>query len=301
MKSKASRSSDARTSELTQPLTVIKRAGILASLFRIGNSALLGLLAVFSVTVTAPSRSWSSLHLSLLFISWTALAATAYAINDVIDRVNDRVNRPERYLQRVDRSPRWIIASICIAGLAAALTGAFIPIERFLMLEIAWSCCAIGYSFGVKRRSGLLANLLSALCVTGSATPGLLQGHSPRLSAFLPVLFLLMLAREIWKDIEDEAGDIVAKLRTLPILRGRIFAGRCACILSAAAFLVLILNRPSTASLEITVVIVGGTGLIASGLLFADPQMLPARRIQRMLRYAAMVVFALSVIGSVLI
>jgi 4-hydroxybenzoate polyprenyltransferase and related prenyltransferases len=280
---------------------MIERAGILASLFRVGNSALLGVLAVFSVKATASSGSWSLLHLSLLFTSWTALAATAYAINDVVDRVNDRVNRPARYLQRVDRTPRWIVASICIAGLAAVSTGVFVPMKRFLILEIAWSCCAIGYSFGLKRRSGLMANILSALCVTGSAAPGLFQGYSPRLMAFLLVLFLLMLAREIWKDIEDEAGDSVAGLRTLPILRGRTFAGRCACIVSAAAFLVLILDRPLGASLEIIAICVSGTGLIASGLLFADPSIIPARGIQRMLRHMAILVFALFLVGTVFI
>jgi 4-hydroxybenzoate polyprenyltransferase len=301
MRSKACRSSEVQTTEVTRPLTVIERGGILAGLFRVGNSALLGLLAVFSVTVTAPSGSWSSLHLCLLFTSWTALAATAYAINDVVDRINDRVNRPARYLQQVDRTPRWIMASIYIAGLAAVFTGAFVPIERFLILETAWSCCAIGYSFGVKRRSGVVANVLSALCVTGSATPGLLQGRSPRLTAFLPVLFLLMLAREIWKDIQDEPGDIVAGLRTLPILRGGSFAGRCACIVSASAFLLLILNRPLAAKLEIIAVSVGAIGLVASGLLFADPVIASARGIQRMLRYTAILVFALFVIGSVFI
>lgn len=276
----------------------MKRVEILASLFRVGNSVLLGLLAVFSVVVTSPSPGWTPLRLSLLFISWTALAATAYAINDLVDRITDRINRPTRYLQRVDQSPRWIVASVWIVGLVAPLTGAFVPIERVLVAEIVWSCCAIGYSFGVKRRSGLAANLLSALCVTGSATPGLLQGYSPRLMAFLPILFLLMLAREIWKDIEDEVGDIAAGHRTLPIQRGRAFAGRYACVISAAAFLVLIINRPSAPGVAIIAAGVGFTGLIVSGVLFYEPLIMPARNIQRMLRYVSILVFGLFVVGS---
>lgn len=294
-------SSDGRTLADEQPLAIIKRALILVSLFRVGNSVLLGLLAVFSVAVTVPRGSWSSFQLLLLFTSWTALAATAYAINDLVDRINDRVNRPTRYLQKVDRSPRWIVASIWIAALAATLTGAFVPIPRFLIVEAVWSCAAIGYSFGLKRRSGVLANILSALCVTGSAMPGLVQGFSPRLIAFLPVLFLLMLAREIWKDVEDEAGDIVAGHRTLPILRGRVFAGRSACVVSAAAFLVLILNRLFTANLEVAAVVIGIAGIAASSVLFFHSLTMPARGIQRLHRYAAILVFALFVIGSSII
>jgi geranylgeranylglycerol-phosphate geranylgeranyltransferase len=301
MKSNSYPSSDARTIGDYQPLTMIARARILASLFRVGNSALLGSLAVFSVIVTGPGGSWTLLHLSLVFTSWTALAATAYAVNDLIDRVADRVNRPARYLQRVERSPFWILASVCTAALTALVAGAFVPIERFLILETAWACCAIGYSFGLKRRSGLLANLLSALCVTASAMPGLLQGFSTRLTAFLPVLFLLILAREIWKDIEDEAGDTAAGLRTLPVLRGSTFAGRSASIVSAAAFSVLILNRPSAANVEIIAICIGVTGLIASALLFARPQIMRASGIQRLHRYTAILVFALFVVGSGLV
>jgi 4-hydroxybenzoate polyprenyltransferase len=281
----------------SQALTVIERVGILAKLFRVANSALLGSLAVFSVTETMPGTI-ATFNLSLVFLSWTFVAATAYGINDLVDRITDRVNRPARYLQRVDHTPRWIIVSVCIAALMAIITGVFVPIERFVLLEIVWSCCAIGYSFGVKRRSGLLANLLSALCVTGSATPGLLQGSSRRLIGFLPVLFLLMLAREIWKDVEDQVGDAIAGFRTLPILRGRIFAARVACIISAAAFLFLIFYRPYAPNIEIVVVGIGVTGLIASGVLFADPLFMSAGEIQRLHRYTAILVFALVVIGS---
>jgi 4-hydroxybenzoate polyprenyltransferase len=236
--------------------------------------------------------------LSLLFISWSALAATAYAINDLVDRVNDRVNRPQRYLQQVDRTPFWVVVSVSLAALVAGTTGAFVPLDRFLILEAAWSCCAIGYSFGLKRRSGLLANLLTAFCVTTSAAPGLLQGFSPSLGSLSAVLFCLMFAREIWKDIEDEPGDSAAGLRTISILSGRAFAARSASLVAAVGFLVLILDRPSGHNVETIAVYLGVAGLIACALLFAHPDMMPARQIQRLHRYASIVVFALFVGGS---
>jgi 4-hydroxybenzoate polyprenyltransferase len=279
-------------------LTLTERGAILARLFRIGNSALLGSLAVFSVVVTRYGNHWTPLQLSALFTSWTALAATAYAINDLVDRVNDRVNRPERYLQQVDRTPFWIVVWVCVAALVAGVAGALVPLDRFLVLEAVWSLCAIGYSFGLKRRSGLLANLLTAFCVTTSAAPSLLQGFSPRLGSFLPVLFFLMLAREIWKDIEDEPGDIVAGLRTIPILRGTTFAARSASIVAAVGFLVLILDRPTGHNIETIAVGLGLAGLMACTLLFAHPHVMPARKIQRLHRYAAIVVFAVFVGGS---
>jgi 4-hydroxybenzoate polyprenyltransferase len=236
--------------------------------------------------------------LSFLFISWSALAATAYAINDLVDRVNDRVNRPQRYLQRVDRTPFWAVVSVSLAALVAGTTGAFVPLDRFLILEAAWSCCAIGYSFGLKRRSGLLANLLTAFCVTSSAAPGLLQGFSPSLGSLSAVLFCLMLAREIWKDIEDEPGDIAAGLRTIPILNGRVFAARSASLVAAVGFLVLIFDRPTGHNVETIAVCLGGAGVVACMLLFAHPDMMPARRIQRLHRYVSIAVFALFVGGS---
>jgi geranylgeranylglycerol-phosphate geranylgeranyltransferase len=279
-------------------LTVLGRAAILARLFRIGNCALLGSLAAFSVLVTQHGEGWTVFHLALLFTSWSALAATAYAINDLVDRINDRVNRPKRYLQQVDRTPFWIIACLCIVALAAIVTGTFVPLAGFLLLELGWSCCAIGYSFGLKRRSGLLANLLTAFCVATSGAPGLLQSFTPRIVSLLPVLFLLMLAREIWKDIEDEPGDIAAGLRTLPILRGRTFAARGASIVAAAGFLAFILGRPSGHNVDAISVSLGIIGLIGSVLLFVRPHIIPAGIIQRLHRYAAIIVFAVFIGGS---
>lgn len=276
------------------------RAGILAQFYRIGNSALLGALAVFSVNETRYGRDWPALDLALLFVSWTALAATAYAINDLVDRVHDRANRPDRYLQQVDRTPLWLVASVFIAGGVAALTGSFVPLDGFLALEIAWCCCAIGYSFGLKQRSGLRANLLTAFCVTTSAVPGLLQGSSPRILSLLPVLFLLMLAREIWKDIEDEPGDILVGLRTIPILRGKTVAARSACVVAAAGCVALMLGRPSGFTIGMISACLAVAGLVASAWLFARPDIMPARRIQRLHRYAAIVVFGVFVAGSIL-
>ena len=244
------------------------------------------------------SSRWTALHLSLLFISWSALAATAYAINDLVDRVNDRVNRPQRYLQQVDRTPFWIVVSVCVAAVVAGIAGALVPLHRFLVLEAGWSCCAIGYSFGLKRRSGLLANLLTAFCVTTSAAPGLLQGFSPSLGSLSAVLFCIMFAREIWKDIEDEPGDSAAGLRTIPILRGRAFAARSASLVAAVGFLVLLLDRPAGHVVEPTAVFLGLVGLIACTVFFAHPNMMPARQIQRLHRYASIVVFALFIGGS---
>src|ERR1041384_6554100 len=279
-------------------LTAARRVAVLARLFRVGNCALLGSLAVFSVAVTRHGSRWTLLHLSLLFISWSALAATAYAINDLVDRVNDRVNRPQRYLQQVDRTPFWIVISVYLAALVAGIAGALVPLDQFLVLEAAWSCCAIGYSFGLKRRSGLLANILTAFCVSTSAVPGLLQGFSPSLGSLSAVLFCLMFAREIWKDIEDEPGDSAAGLRTLPILSGRAFAARSASLVAAVGFLVLILKRPSEYNVETIALSLGVAGLMACMLLFAHPDMMPARQIQRLHRYVSIVVFALFVVGS---
>lgn len=280
--------------------TKIHHAEILAQLFRMGNSTLLGALAVFSVDETQLGRHWAGFDLVLLFISWTALAATAYAINDLVDRIRDRVNRPDRYLQRVDQTPLWIIASVMIAAGVALLTGAFVPLDRFLVLEIAWSCCAIGYSFGLKRRSGLLANLLTAFCVATSASPGLLQGYSPKILSLLLVLFLLMLAREIWKDIEDEPGDRLAGLRTIPILRGKTIAARSASAIAAAGCVALILGRPPGFTFGMISSGLGIAGFVASAWLFAWPDIMPARRIQRLHRYAAIAVFGVFIAGSIL-
>src|ERR1035437_7305393 len=279
-------------------LTAAGRVAVLARLFRIGNSALLGSLALFSVAVTRHGNRWTALHLSLLFISWSALAATAYAINDLVDRVNDRVNRPQRYLQRVDRTPFWVVVSVSLGALVAGTTGALVPLDRFLVLEAAWSCCAIGYSFGLKRRSGLLANLLTAFCVTTSAAPGLLQGFSPSLGSLSAVLFCLMFAREIWKDIEDEPGYIASGLHTIPILSGRAFAARSASLVAVVGFLVLILDRPPGHNVETIAVYLGVAGVVLCALLFAHPDMMPARPLQRLHRYASIVVFALFVGGS---
>lgn len=279
-------------------LTVLKRALILAVLFRIGNSALLGLLALFSVLVLPEAHKWTAFQMGSLLISWTFLAATAYGINDVVDRTRDRVNRPQRYLQQVERTPSWIVTSLFLAAVVAAGAGKFVPLDHYTILELLWAIGAIGYSFGLKRRSGLLANLLTAFCVAASGSPGCLNGYSRPLLSLLSVLFLLMLAREIWKDIEDQPGDAVAGFRTLAILLGRVPAARRAAIVAAAGFMTLIFNCPPGPRAAQMALALGIAGVSGSIFLFAWPLRIRPRRVQQLHRYSAIAVFALFVFGT---
>lgn len=172
--------------------------------------------------------------------------------NDILDFESDKKNRPERPLPSGKISMKtakaaWILMmALCIAcGLFDGLiTGAF-----FVLL------CLLLVAYNKKlKHIPLLKNMTVAfLCMTplilNLLYPTGLQETDidgidilTRLGLLYPAMmfaFLLTTAREIYKDLEDESGDLMAGIMTFPIIAGAPTARRLACALIAFTWLLL--------------------------------------------------------------
>lgn len=172
--------------------------------------------ASYCLASNSPTLSWQVANLLVVLFLMTSVA---FIFNDIADIAIDRTAHQERPL---------------VAGLVSlhqASTAAWLLLSSALVLSLLISIYALGlaallailvvaYS-GVKSRNGALGNVVTALMfgctietthfIDSSANFWVLFG----LSGFYT---LLILAREIVKDIEDFDSDVQWNRRTLPIM-----------------------------------------------------------------------------------
>jgi geranylgeranylglycerol-phosphate geranylgeranyltransferase len=163
------------------------------------------------------------------------VATGANAINDVFDIDIDRINRPDRPLPRgavtqQDARKMWFLVSAAAIGLNLLfnVTALFIVVLSVALLYL--------YSARLKR-TVLIGNIVVGL-MTGMAFiyGGAVAGRIER--AIIPAIFafLVNLAREVLKDVEDMEGDQRENAVTLPLKYGV----RTAHVLATASLLILI-------------------------------------------------------------
>ena len=163
------------------------------------------------------------------------VAAGANAINDAFDIDIDRINRPDRPLPRGaltqhDARRMWLIVSV-----AAILLNLFLNLSALLIVVLSIILLYI-YSARLKR-TVLIGNVVIGL-MTGMAFiyGGVVVGRIER--AVIPAIFafLVNVAREVLKDVEDMEGDRREYAITLPIQ----FGIQPALVLATASLLILI-------------------------------------------------------------
>ncbi|MGD1043888.1 MAG: geranylgeranylglycerol-phosphate geranylgeranyltransferase [Bacteroidota bacterium] len=191
--------------------------------------------------VSVPVACWiaggtisSWLFILLAGMTGALVAAGANAINDAFDIDIDRINRPERPLPRgaltqYDARRMWLIVSITALGI-----NLFLNPSAFLIVVLS---IALLYFYSARlKRTVLVGNLIIGL-MTGMAFiyGGAMVGRMER--AVIPAIFafLVNLARELLKDVEDMEGDRREHAVTLPIKYGVIPA----LVLATASLLVL--------------------------------------------------------------
>lgn len=169
--------------------------------------------------------------------------------NDILDFESDKLNRPDRALP----SGKITLKSAKIAYmLMFALTlicGAidFVykmessPIPTTFIFFIALGILLIAYNKTLKHVPLLKNMTVAFLCMTplvlclvtqpanGSLDMDLVKSRLGMLYPAMVFAFLLTTAREIYKDLEDEVGDLKAGIMTFPLIAGaptaRRFAG----------------------------------------------------------------------------
>ena len=196
------------------------------------------LITVVSIPVAcwiAGGSVFSWITMLLAGMTGACVAAGANAINDAFDIEIDRINRPDRPLPRgaLTRQDAWRMWFVL--SLAAAAINAFFYVTALLIVLLSIAMLYV-YSARLKR-TVLIGNILIG-AMTGMAFiyGGAVVGRIDR--ALMPALFafLVNLARELLKDVEDMEGDRKEHAMTLPIRYGV----RLALVVATATILVLI-------------------------------------------------------------
>ena len=182
----------------------------------------------------------------LSYLGWTIVLAQslafAFAIgfaniqNDILDLESDKLNRPERPLVTGKISVKearkaWIVMLVLTLffGLNSFPLVLFFPLLSALL---------IAYNKWLKHIP-LLKNMTVALLCTTPLLLAMLHFLSysrvanpeQNIWAIIPAIpfaFLLTTAREIYKDLEDETGDLKAGIMTFPLIAGSATARRLA-------------------------------------------------------------------------
>ncbi|MBA4744923.1 MAG: geranylgeranylglycerol-phosphate geranylgeranyltransferase [Muricauda sp.] len=200
----------------------------LLSLFSVvrGYNILVITLAQYlaSVYILAPNIPLRKVVLDLnLFLIVTASAltiASGYIINNFYDAEKDLINKPTKSM--LDRlvSQRFKLTTYFILNFLAVFAASYISFKAVLFFS--------AYIFGIwiyshkLKRIPFLGNLVSS---TLAIAPFFVvfvyyQNFQTVIFVHAVFLFLLILAREMIKDLENMAGDMAQNYKTIPIIYG---------------------------------------------------------------------------------
>lgn len=155
----------------------------------------------------------------LVFVS-TLVIASGYIINNFYDAEKDLINKPTKSM--LDRlvSQRFKLSAYFILNFAAVLAASYVSFRAVLFFS--------AYIFGIwfyshkLKKVPLLGNIVSA---TLAITPFFVvfvyyRNFETVIFVHALFLFLLILAREMIKDLENIPGDMAQNYSTIPIIYG---------------------------------------------------------------------------------
>lgn len=193
-------------------------------------------LSIIAAAVLAGGGWDAALPMLLAGIAGIAVAAGANAVNDYFDVEIDRINRPDRpipsgALTKADAWRVWQIFSAvgCLCGLAIGLWP----------FVITGGCVALLYAYSRSLKATPLAGNVVIWGMTGMAFifGGVAIGAADRAVVPAVFAFLVNVAREVVKDIEDRHGDAHHRAVTLPVR----FGVRPAQIVTSLSLVVLVI------------------------------------------------------------
>jgi geranylgeranylglycerol-phosphate geranylgeranyltransferase len=208
-------------------------------LVRVGNvltalaGTIVGGLAARGAGLPLTVGFWSVVLLAA--VSTACVTAGGNVVNDVLDRVSDRTNHPDRPLVTGAVSPGAARAGAAVLLIVGGLAILPVVLRAPLLMPIFAVAVAalLGYEFWFKSE-GFAGNLLVAFLTAavflygGAAVNNVLV-----LVPFAVMAFGATLSREVIKDMEDARGDV--DRRTLPRVRGMRVASGTARVAVAVA------------------------------------------------------------------
>ena len=162
------------------------------------------------------------LNLFILVLASSLVIAAGYIINSFYDSEKDLINKPRKSM--LDRlvSQRTKLSAYFVLNFLSVLLASYVSFRAVLFFS--------AYIFGIwlyshkLKRIPFLGNVVSAMLAITPFFAVFVYYKNFETVIFVHAvyLFLLILVREMIKDMESIAGDMAQGYRTLPILYGNI-------------------------------------------------------------------------------
>ena len=171
------------------------------------------------------------LNLFVIVLASALVIAAGYIINSFYDSEKDLINKPRKSM--LDRlvSQRTKISTYFTLNFLAVFLASYVSFRAVLFFS--------AYIFGIwfyshkLKRIPILGNIVSALL---AITPFFAvfvyyKNFEPVIFVHAIYLFLLILVRELIKDMESMAGDMAQGYKTLPLMYGTVVSKSLASLL----------------------------------------------------------------------
>jgi len=172
--------------------------------------------------IMAPQIAWMDLVLNVKFfaiVSASALTTAAgYIINNFYDAAKDQINRPKKFILEHLISQQSQLIFYFLLNIAAFIIASVVSIKVVLFF-LFYMVTIWLYSSTVKRLFWL-SNVYSALLMILPfwAITLYFKNFNSVIFYHASYLFLLILARDLVKDLENFKGDWVQRYQTLPVV-----------------------------------------------------------------------------------
>ncbi|MDG1571835.1 geranylgeranylglycerol-phosphate geranylgeranyltransferase [Robiginitalea sp. M366] len=177
------------------------------------------------------------LNLFLLVLASTLVIAAGYIINSFYDSEKDLINKPRKTLLERLVPQRTKIYAYFILNFTAVLTASYVSF-RAAFFFAAYIFGIWWYSHRLKRIT-FLGNVVSATLAIAPffAVFVYYKNFAAEIFVHALFLFLLILSRELIKDMENLAGDLAQNYQTIAVRYGTRFSKWCVTFLILLALL----------------------------------------------------------------
>ncbi len=177
------------------------------------------------------------INLFLIVLLSSLTIASGYIINNFYDSKKDLINRPNK--SKLDRlvSQKTKLQVYFTVNLIVFLLAFFVSFRAVLFFSV-YIFLIWFYSHKLKKMA-FIGNLTAAFLAVLPFFAILLYYKNlyPQIFAHATFLFLLLLIREMIKDLENIKGDIANNYQTIPVLFGENFSKKAITILTISTII----------------------------------------------------------------
>jgi 4-hydroxybenzoate polyprenyltransferase len=199
----------------------------------------LAAIYIFSPDLSVREVLWDSQLFWIIFASSLAIAS-GYIINSFYDAERDRINRPRRTLFDRIISQRSRLFAYFILNFLSVLVAAFVSFRAVLFFS-AYIFAIWMYSLRLKRIP-FFGNLVASMLIIMPFFAVFIyyKNFQEVVFAHATVLFLMLLMREMVKDLENLQGDLLLDYKTIPVKYGEAFSKKIITLFGAITAIVIL-------------------------------------------------------------